>query len=117
MAGHKLRRRGPWILDALPFDLPCVGGLVGCSACLIQYAFQVAKARKCVTLQLEYLSIAGFVFVLMLLFTMVVESCKAGLPAISNGEFSTVGFTDICKSAFPPRKPLMHYLDHMCWIV
>ena len=47
-------------------------------------------------LQLEYVSIAGFVFVLMLVFTMVVESCKAGLPAIGNGEFAVVGFTDIC---------------------
>ena len=56
----------------------------------------------CVYLQLEYLSIAGFLFVLMLLFTMVVESCKAGLPAIGNGEFSVVGFTDICE---PPPVP------------
>ncbi|CAL8465153.1 g4688 [Coccomyxa elongata] len=45
--------------------------------------------------QLEYVSIAGFLFVLMLLFTMIVESCKAGLPAIGDGEFSIVGFTDI----------------------
>ena len=46
--------------------------------------------------QLEYISIAGFLFVLMLLFTMVVEACKAGLPAIGDGEFSIVGFTDLC---------------------
>ncbi len=34
---------------------------------------------------------------------MVVESCKAGLPAIGNGEFAVVGFTDICA---PPSLPL-----------
>jgi hypothetical protein len=43
--------------------------------------------------QLEYISIAGFMFVLMLLFTMIVEACQAGLPAIGDGEFAVVGFT------------------------
>lgn len=52
-------------------------------------------------MQLEYLSIAGFMFVLMLLFTMIVESCMAGLPAISDGEFSVVGFSDICARICP----------------
>ena len=53
-------------------------------------------------LQLEYISIAGFMFVLMLLFTMVVEACKAGLPAIGDGEFSIVGFTGLCASLAAP---------------
>ena len=43
----------------------------------------------------------GFMFVLMLLFTMVVEACQAGLPAIGDGEFAIVGFTDMC-TLLPP---------------
>ena len=58
-------------------------------------------------LQLEYISIAGFMFVLMLLFTMIVEACKAGLPAIGNGEFSIVGFTDLCARSLPHASALL----------
>lgn len=47
-------------------------------------------------MQLEYLSMAGFAFVLMLLITVIVEACTAGLPAIASGDFAVVGFSDIC---------------------
>ncbi len=63
--------------------------------------------------QLEYISIAGFLFVLMLLFTMVVEACKAGLPAIGDGEFSIVGFTDLCASSCWPQ--LDRHCHHYMW--
>jgi hypothetical protein len=49
-------------------------------------------------MQLEYLSIAGFMFVIMLIITVIVEACSAGLPAIADGQFSVVGFTDICEA-------------------
>lgn len=45
--------------------------------------------------QLEYLSMAGFAFVIMLLITVIVEACKAGLPAIASGDFAVVGFSSI----------------------
>ena len=47
-------------------------------------------------MQLEYLSVVGFMLVLTLLCTMVVESCSAGLPAIGERQFPIVGFTDLC---------------------
>ena len=47
-------------------------------------------------MQLQYLSIVGFMLVLMLLCTMIVESCSAGLPAIGDRELPIVGFTDLC---------------------
>ena len=58
-------------------------------------------------MQLEYLSIAGFMFVIMLIVTVIVEACTAGLPAIANGQFSVVGFTDICEA---PRSSLSYHL-------
>ena len=39
---------------------------------------------------------AGFAFVMMLLITVIVEACTAGLPAIASGDFAVVGFSDIC---------------------
>jgi hypothetical protein len=63
----------------------------------IEYKSKNQQRRVCFVAQLEYVSIAGFLFVLMLLITMIVESCRYGLPAIGDGEFSVVGFTDICE--------------------
>ncbi|CAL5226106.1 g8923 [Coccomyxa viridis] len=45
--------------------------------------------------QLEYVSAAGFLFVLMLLITVAVEACTSGLPAIHNGVFQIIGFQSI----------------------
>ena len=40
---------------------------------------------------------AGFAFVIMLLITVIVEACKAGLPAVASGDFAVVGFSSICE--------------------
>lgn len=52
---------------------------------------------------------AGFMFVLMLLFTMVIEASRAGLPAISSGDFAVVGFTSMC-TLQRPIKTCLHAL-------
>ena len=45
---------------------------------------------------------AGFAFVMMLLITVIVEACTAGLPAIASGDFAVVGFSDICAHPLAP---------------
>ncbi len=48
---------------------------------------------------------AGFAFVMMLLITVIVEACTAGLPAIASGDFAVVGFSDICTPLLAPLFP------------
>jgi hypothetical protein len=49
-------------------------------------------------MQLEYAGMVGTAIVLWMMIVIVVDSCKHGLPAISNGALPATGFTSISKS-------------------
>lgn len=58
---------------------------------------------------------AGFAFVMMLLITVIVEACQAGLPAIASGDFSVVGFSNICMPFnAPARLACLHSSICLC---
>lgn len=46
-------------------------------------------------MQLEYISMVGFVFVLIMTATVIFQSCANGLPGWYSGEFAPIGFQDI----------------------
>ena len=49
-------------------------------------------------MQLEYAGMVGTAIVLWMMIVIVVDSCKHGLPAISNGALPATGFTSVSKS-------------------
>ena len=52
---------------------------------------------------------------IMLLITVIVEACTAGLPAIASGDFAIVGFSDICKPlAMSSCAPQVHLAMPIC---
>ena len=57
---------------------------------------------RCAAAQLEYISMVGFVFVLIMVATVIIQACLNGLPGWYSGEFAPVGFSDI--GAQPARR-------------
>ena len=49
----------------------------------------------CAAAQLEYISMVGFVFVLIMTATVIIQACLNGLPGWYDGEFQAVGFQNI----------------------
>jgi hypothetical protein len=45
--------------------------------------------------QLEYISMVGFVFVLIMVATVIIQACLNGLPGWYSGDFAPVGFSNI----------------------
>lgn len=53
------------------------------------------KVAAVCDVQLEYISMVGFVFVLVMVFTVIIQACLNGLPGWYSGEFAPVGFSNI----------------------
>ncbi len=52
--------------------------------------------------QLEYISMVGFVFVLIMVATVIIQACLNGLPGWYSGDFAPIGFSNIGAAAAAP---------------